>query len=149
MSSFTCLHYHLVFSTKQRQPFIDEAWQQRLFDYIGGILRQQGGVLLAAGGMPDHVHLLATISKSVAIADGLRDIKTNSSKWVHEVIPSQAGFAWQSGYGAFTVSYSALDSVRQYLASQKEHHRVRTFQEEFLELLRRHEIEFDERYLWD
>ncbi|HEY5311474.1 MAG TPA: IS200/IS605 family transposase [Pirellulales bacterium] len=149
MSSFTCLNYHLVFSTKHRQPFIAEVWQQRLFDYIGGIVRQQGGVLLAAGGMPDHIHLLAKISKSVAIADGMRDIKANSSKWVHDEIPGQASFAWQSGYGAFTVSYSGLDSARRYLAGQKEHHRVRTFQEEFLELLRRHEIEFDERYLWD
>jgi REP element-mobilizing transposase RayT len=143
MSSFTRLSYHLVFSTKHRQPLIDAAWQQRLFDYIGGIVRQQGGVLLAAGGMPDHVHLLATISKSVAIADGLRDIKANASKWVHEEIPNRAAFAWQSGYAAFTVSYSGLDSAGRYLAGQKEHHRVRTFQEEFLELLRRHEVAFD------
>jgi len=149
MSSFTCLNYHLVFSTKHRQPFIDEAWQQRLFDYLGGILRQQGGALLAAGGMPDHVHLLAAISKSMAVADALRDIKANSSKWIHEEIANQSGFAWQAGYAAFTVSYSGLDGVRRYLAGQKEHHRVRTFQEEFLELLRRHEIEFDERYVWD
>jgi REP element-mobilizing transposase RayT len=148
VASFTCLNYHLVFSTKQRQPFIADAWQQRLFEYIGGIIRQQGGVLLAAGGMPDHVHLLAAINKSMSIADSLRDIKTNSSKWVHEEMPNLFGFAWQSGYGAFTVSQSALDSVRRYLAGQKEHHRVRTFQEEFMELLRRHEIAFDERYLW-
>ncbi|HEX3659728.1 MAG TPA: IS200/IS605 family transposase [Pirellulales bacterium] len=149
MSSFTCLNYHLVFSTKQRQPFIDEAWRQGLFDYISGIIRQQGGALLAAGGTPDHIHLLAAISKSVAIADSLRDTKANSSKWVHDEIPNQAQFAWQSGYGAFTVSYSALDSVRRYLASQKEHYRVRTFQEEFLALLRRHEVAFDERYVLD
>jgi REP-associated tyrosine transposase len=129
MSSFTCLNYHLVFSTKHREPLIDRAWQQRLFDYIGGIIRQQGGVLLAAGGMPDHVHLLAAISKSVAIADALRDMKANSSKWVHEEIPGQAGFAWQAGHGAFTVSCSALDSVRRYLAGQQENHRLRTFQE--------------------
>lgn len=149
MSSFTCLNYHLVFSTKHRQPLIDDAWQQRLFDYIGGIMRSQGGVLLAAGGMPDHVHLLAAISKSVAITDAIRDIKTNSSKWVHETIFNQSDFAWQAGYGAFTASFSGLDPLRSYLREQKEHHRIRTFQEEFLELLRRHEIEFDERYIWD
>jgi len=143
MSSFTCLNYHLVFSTKHREPLIGHAWQQRLFDYIGGIIRRQGGVLLAAGCMPDHVHLLAAISKSLAITDALRVMKANSSKWVHEEIPGQKGFAWQAGYGAFTVSYSALDSVRHYLAGQQEHHRVRTFQEEFLELLRRHEVAFD------
>lgn len=149
MSSFTCLNYHLVFSTKHRQPLIEEAWQQRLFDYLGGIIRAQGGVLLAAGGMPDHAHLLAAISKSTAIADALRDIKTNSSKWVHEEVAGQTDFAWQAGYGAFTVSYSGIGDVRRYLIGQKEHHRVRSFKEEFLELLRRHEIEFDERYIWD
>lgn len=120
-----------------------------MFDYIGGIIRQQGGNLLAAGGMPDHVHLLVAISKSVSVVDALRDLKTNSSKWVHENLPNESGFAWQAGYAAFSVSYSALDSVRGYIARQPEHHRVRTFQEEFLELLRRHEIEYDERYLWD
>lgn len=149
MSSFTYLNYHLVFSTKHRRPLIDDSWQQRLFDYVGGILRQQGGALLVAGGMPDHVHLLAAISKSIAVADALRDIKANSSKWIHEQIPGQTDFAWQAGYGAFTVSFSGMDAVRRYLDGQKEHHRVRTFQEEYLELLRRHEIDFDERYVWD
>ena len=132
-----------------RQPLLETAWQHRLFGYIGGILGQQGGALLAAGGMPDHVHLLTAINKSIAVTDALRDIKANSSKWIHETFPTHAGFAWQSGYGAFTVSFSAMESVRHYLATQAEHHRVRTFQEEFLELLRRHEIEFDERYIWD
>ncbi len=116
MSSFTCLNYHLVFSTKNREPTIDDRWQQRLYAYIGGILRQQGGTLMAAGGMPDHVHLLAAISKSVTIADTLRDLKANSSKWIHNEVSPQASFAWQSGYAAFTVSQSGLESVRQYLA---------------------------------
>jgi REP element-mobilizing transposase RayT len=149
MSSFTCLNYHLIFSTKHRRPLIAATWQPRLFDYLGGILRGQGGVLLAAGGMPDHIHLLAAMSKSIAVTDALRDMKANSSKWVHETFPEQADFAWQTGYGAFTVSFSGLESVRRYLAGQAEHHRVRTFQEEFLELLRRHGIEFDEQYVWD
>ena len=148
-SSFTCLRYHLVFSTKNRQPRIDDTWQKRLFDYMGGILRAQQGVLVAAGGMPDHVHLLAAINKNMALADSLRDIKTNSSKWIHEEIPRQSDFAWQAGYAAFTVSCSATEAVERYLEGQAEHHRVRTFKEEFLELLRRHEIEFDERYVWD
>ncbi len=149
MSTFTCLNYHLVFSTKHREPLISESWQARLYSYIGGILRQQGSTLLAAGGMPDHVHLLVSIGKSISIAEALRDIKSNSSKWIHDEIPNQFGFAWQSGYSAFTVSYSALDSVRAYLASQAEHHRKRSYQDELLELLRRHEINFDERYLWE
>ena len=149
MSSFTSLNYHLVFSTRHREPLIEDTWQPRLYGYIGGIVRHQGGALLAAGGMPDHVHLLVAINKSVAITDAVRDINANSSKWVHDDIPDKAGFAWQAGYGAFTVSYSALDAVRRYFADQQEHHRVRTFQEEFAALLRRHEIEFDERYLLD
>lgn len=87
MSSFTCLHYHLVFSTKNRQPLIEISWQQRLYDYIVGILRQQEGVLLAAGGMPDHIHLLAGINKKIAISDALCDLKANSSRWIHEEFP--------------------------------------------------------------
>lgn len=92
MSSFTCLNYHLVFSTKNRQPMIAAKWKSRLYDYIGGIIRQQGGALLAAGGMPDHVHLLTAINKSSALSDALHDIKTNSSKWIHETFP-QVDFA--------------------------------------------------------
>jgi REP element-mobilizing transposase RayT len=149
MSSFTSLNYHLIFSTKHREPLIDDSWQQRLFDYLGGILRSQNGTLVAAGGMPDYVHLLAAVSKSVAITDALRDIKANSSKWIYDEFEGQSGFAWQAGYGAFSVSFSGLDSVRHYLAGQRDHHRVRSFQEEFLEFLRRHEMEYDERYIWD
>jgi REP element-mobilizing transposase RayT len=99
--------------------------------------------------MPDHVHLLADISKQQTLADALRDLKANSSGWIHETFPNLSGFAWQTGYGAFTVSYSNADGVKQYIANQAEHHRVRTFQEEFVEFLKRHGIEYDERYLWD
>jgi putative transposase len=148
-SSFTCLRYHLIWSTKHREPLITDDMRDRLFEYIGGILRGHGGKLLAAGGMPDHVHLLADISKQQAVADALRDIKTNSSSWVHETFANLRGFAWQTGYGAFTVSHSNTGAVSRYIGHQVEHHRVRTFQEEFMEFLKRHEIEFEERYLWD
>ena len=148
-SSYTCLHYHLVFSTKNREPMIHSAWQDQMFAYIGGILRGEEGCLLAAGCMPDHVHLLVGISKRMAVADALRIIKSKSSKWVHETIPACSEFAWQEGYGAFTVSYSSLDAVREYLANQAEHHRVRTFQEEFLAMLERHGIPYDPRYIWE
>ena len=149
MSSFASLNYHFVFSTKHREPLIDESWQSRLYDYMGGVLRQNGGLLLAAGGTVDHVHLLAAFGRSTTVADALREVKSGASKWVHETIPTQLGFAWQNGYGAFTVSHSNLDVVRQYLANQKSHHRGRTFQEEFLAFLARHEIAFDELYIWD
>jgi len=145
--SFVSLHVHLVFSTKSRQPLITADLRPRLHDYIGGILRAEGSVLLAAGGMPDHLHLLASLGKENALAQTLRRIKANSSRWVHDTFPHRRAFAWQAGYGAFAVSFSSLDRVKGYIAHQAEHHRTRTFQEEFLALLRRHHIEFDERYL--
>jgi REP element-mobilizing transposase RayT len=148
-SSYTCLRYHLIWSTKHREPLIADDLREQLLQYIGGICRNHGGKLLAAGGMPDHLHLLADLSKQQAMADAVRDIKANASAWVHETFPQYQAFAWQTGYAAFTVSYSGTDAVKQYVAQQAEHHRVRTFQEEFIEFLRRHEIEFDERYLWE
>ena len=147
--SYVSLNVHLIFSTKNRLPQINADLQPRLFDYIGGICRAEQSVLLAAGGMPDHVHLLVSLGKMAALADFLRVVKTNTSKWVHEEFPSQRDFAWQAGYGAFSVSPSGLDAVKAYIAKQAEHHRVRTFQEELVEFLNRHEIEYDERYLWD
>ena len=144
---YTSLNYHIVFSTKNREPWITADLQPRLYEYLGGILRAEGSALLAAGGTVDHVHLLVSLSKEIAVADALRVIKTNSSKWIHETFPSLSGFAWQVGYGAFSVSCSNLDSVKRYLANQAEHHRTQTFQEEFHALLRRYRIEFDERHL--
>jgi len=147
--SFTSLYFHLVFSTKQRQPLLDADLRPRLFEYIGGILRGRGGTLISAGGTADHVHLLALVAKTRSIVDTLRDVKANSSGWIHEEFPDRKCFAWQAGYGAFTVSYSAIDDVKHYLAIQEEHHQVRSFQEEFRGILRRHELEWDERYVWD
>jgi len=147
--SFACLHHHLIFSTKHRDPLITPEVQPRLFDYIGGILRSEGCALVAAGGIPDHVHLLISLNRQVSIADTLRIVKANSSRWVHETFPDLSGFAWQAGYGAFAVSYSHLDRVKAYLSRQAEHHRRITFQEEFIAFLQRHGIEYDDRYLWD
>lgn len=147
--SYTCLNYHLVFSTKSRVTQIEPDWQARLYKYIGGVLRAHGGCLLSAGGMPDHIHLLASISKEQAIADALRIIKSNSSGWIHDTLPGQKEFAWQTGYAAFAVSYSNLEKVRKYVLKQKEHHRKKTFKEEFVALLEKHEIDYDKRYLWD
>jgi REP element-mobilizing transposase RayT len=147
--SFASLHCHLVFSTKNRVPLITPPLQPRLFAYCGGILRETGCALVAAGGTPDHVHLLVSLGREVAVAEAVRLVKANSSKWVHETFPDQHAFAWQAGYGAFAVSYSRLGPVKDYLARQAEHHRKKTFQEEFVAFLRRHGIEFDERHLWD
>jgi REP element-mobilizing transposase RayT len=147
--SFACLHYHLIFSTKGRASLLVDDLPDRLYAYMGGILRGEKGTLVAAGGMPDHVHLLISLGRDSSVADILRQIKGSSSRWIHETMPDLRGFAWQTGYAAFAVSYSHLETVKQYIATQADHHRRVTFQEEFLAFLRRHDLAFDERYLWD
>ena len=147
--SFVCMHCHIIFSTKHRQPLITRDAAPRLYEYVGGIVRNTGSRLMAAGGMPDHVHLIVSLGKQEALADAVRDIKSNSSRWIHETFANLRGFAWQTGYGGFAVSYSNLDEVKRYIAGQHEHHRVRTFKEEFLAFLKRHNCEYDERYIWD
>ena len=145
--SFTSLHYHIIFSTKDRVASITQEIQQRLYDYIGGIVRAQDGVLIAAGGTSDHVHLLVSLDKQVSMSDAMRKIKSNTSKWVREMFPTQNAFAWQSGYAAFTVSLSNVSEVKRYIANQAEHHRTRSYDDELVEFLKRHNLPFDERYL--
>ena len=148
-SSYTNLLYHLVFSTKERRPLITPELSADLYPYLGGIVRQEGGMLLEVGGMPDHVHLVARFRADLAVADMMRVIKANSSKWVNERAGRTEQFAWQTGYGAFTISGSQLEVVRRYVQRQEEHHRKHTFQEEFVAFLKKHGIAYDERYLWD
>lgn len=146
--SFTNLIYHLVFSTKNRLPLITDDVKSRLYDYIGGTIRKQGGIALAINGMSDHVHVLAKLRPDKAVSDVLRDLKSNSSGWMHEVFPQLKDFSWQNGYGAFTVSASQVEKVKEYIANQEKHHRkMGSFRDEFIKLLRANEIEFDERYL--
>jgi putative transposase len=146
--SLACLHYHFIFSTKNRAALITLDLQQRLYKYIGGVIKNEGGRLLAAGGTRDHIHLLASLRPKPAITDILRDVKANSSKWVHEAFEKMRAFRWQDGYGAFTVSYSNIEQVRAYIARQERHHQRMTFQEEFIQFLERHKIEYDPRYVW-
>ena len=124
-------------------------WAPRLYEYIGGIVRPHGAVLLAAGGIPDHVHLSVSLGKELSVSAALRIIKANSSKWVHDTFSEKRRFAWQNGYGAFSVSQSNLDDVHGCIAGQAEHHRTQTFQEEFIAFLERHQVPYDERYIWD
>ncbi|MFT3883099.1 MAG: IS200/IS605 family transposase [Gemmatales bacterium] len=145
-STYTKLYYHIIYSTKERRPLIEADWEKRLYEVIGGIVRDNKGVLLAAGGMPDHVHLLISCRPTVALSSLLRDIKSNSSNWVHEQFTKD--FAWQEGYSAFTVSHSGTADVKEYLAHQKEHHRKRDYKEELLAMLKLNEVEFDERYVF-
>ena len=146
-TTFTNLLYHIVFSTKNRAPIIHAGWRDRLHAYLGGIVRTMDGIPIVAGGVQDHVHLLATLKPVHCLSDVLRDLKKSTSVWVHNEIKERS-FAWQEGYGAFTVSRSNLPTVRRYIERQEEHHRRRSFQEEYVELLRKHGVEFDERYLW-
>jgi REP element-mobilizing transposase RayT len=147
--TYTKLFYHLVFGTKHRQEFITSAIEEELYKYLAGIVRGMGGSCVAVNGMPDHVHLLIILPPKIALSDALREIKANSSKWLHETKPGLAKFAWQDGFAAFTVSKSAVESVSEYIRNQKTHHSGRDFKAELLELLARHEVEYDERYIWD
>ena len=149
MSTFTNLLFHIIYSTKYRKPTINLDWQDDLYGYIGGIVREQKGTLLKIGGVEDHVHLLAKLSPTIAISDVLRKIKSNSSKWLNERSDVIRKFEWQSGYAAFSVSESQVPAVSQYIAKQEEHHLKKTFEEEFLAILRKHKIEFDKRYVFD
>jgi putative transposase len=147
--SLVSLTTHIVFSTKDRKPFISQDLAPRLYGYIGGIVHNTRSVLLAAGGIEDHIHLLVSLGRTASISDLIRNIKTNSSSWVHETFPQLARFAWQSGYGAFSVSRSVIERVKGYIANQKKHHKKETFQDEFVRFLKEHDLEYDERYLWD
>ena len=146
-STHTSLHCHLTFSTKDRVPMISKEWRERLHAYLGGIVKGLDGVPLAVGGIEDHVHLLVGLKSSHRLDYFLRDLKADSSEWVHKEIRKRL-FAWQKGFGAFSVSPSSIESVKKYIFNQEEHHRLKTFQEEYVELLTESGIEYNEKYLW-
>jgi putative transposase len=149
MGSFTRLTYHVVFATRYRRPTIKEDIQERLYEYIGGILRGKKGHLIEIGGVEDHVHILAGLSPSLAVSDVIRDVKAASSKWVKEERETEA-FEWQKkGFGAFSVSYDRVEAIRNYIRNQREHHQTKTFQEEYIDFLKRHGIEFQLEYLFE
>ena len=138
---------HFIFSTKDRAPFIDEHIRERLIRYMGGVVRELKGTAEAINAVEDHVHILISMSSDVAAGEMMRVVKTNSSRWVHETWPARE-FAWQEGYAAFTVSESNAEKVKEYIARQVEHHRTKSFQEEYLEFLKRHRVEYDPRFIW-
>lgn len=146
--SYTSITFHIVFSTLNRVPQIDAALEERLYPYLGGILRELGGKLLSVNGVDDHVHLLASLSATKSVSEVVGKVKGSSSKWIHDTFPDRADFAWQRGYGAFSVSQSQIARVTAYIERQKLHHATVSFREEFLDLLRRHGIAPDEKYLW-
>lgn len=145
-STYTSLHYHLVFSTKERQPLINSGWSSQLHEYLGGTISGLGGFPQGVGGVADHVHLLVGLKATHCVADFVRELKKASSGWAHSEVGAKE-FAWQTGYAAFTVGANSRSTVQGYIAKQEEHHRVKSFREELIEMLARAGIEYDPRYL--
>ena len=146
-STHLSLYYHFVFSTKNRYPWIHGDFEERLHQYMGGILLGLGAIPETIGGMPDHIHVATVLKATHRISDVLRELKACSSAWIHDVI-GQRLFGWQDGYGAFTVGKMQLSDLKKYIREQKAHHAKKTFQDEYLEILNQNGITFDEKYLW-
>jgi REP element-mobilizing transposase RayT len=146
--TLTNLLFHVIFGTKGREPSIDKDVRGSLHAYVGGIVRELNGIAIVVGGTADHLHALIKIPPTLAISDAMRLVKTNSSKWMHEE-KRRAKFGWQSGYAAFTVSQSGVRTVRAYIEQQEEHHRKRTFAEEYIEFLEKNHIPYDPRYVFE
>ena len=146
-STHLSLHFHVIFSTKDREPWLAKEWRDRLHAFLGGTAKALDVIPEAIGGVEDHVHLLLGFRATHAIAPVMREIKAASSRWIHAEI-GLSRFAWQEGYGAFTVSPTHLQAVRNYIATQEEHHRAKSFQEEYVELLGKLGVSYDKRFLW-
>jgi REP element-mobilizing transposase RayT len=140
---------HIIFSTEHREPWLDSKVRPRLHAYLATICRDLGAEFAHVGGVSDHVHVLTTLPRTISIAELIEKTKKTSSKWIKDIDRHYRGFFWQRGYGAFSVSPSQLDAVMRYVEAQDEHHRSRTFQEEYRDLLRKHAVDFDENYVWD
>lgn len=145
--SYRIHFFHFVWSTKQRRPQISTDVQSRLYPYMGAIIRNHSGKLLEIGGMSDHIHLLIELSTLDKFSHFVRDLKASSSLWIHQNFLNLNDFAWQEGYGSFTVSYSALESMQKYIQNQEKHHATMSFEEEYLKLLNLHHIKYDERFV--
>ncbi|NQT86546.1 IS200/IS605 family transposase [bacterium] len=145
--SYCSLLYHIVFSTKNREPWLEGEMATRCHQYLGGAVRDEGGRALVVNGTADHVHILAALRQDKAVSNVIRGIKSNSSGWFHRTFRRTA-FHWQVGYGAFTVSQSKMESVRGYIVRQQEHHHRTTFCDEFVALLDKHGVEYDPEHIW-
>lgn len=148
--SLSSVYLHLVFSTKDRKPWLrDSALRAETHAFLGGVSKQLECPPVIVGGVEDHVHLLARFGRGVTQSDWVKELKRVSSRWIKERDGRMAGFAWQGGYGVFSVSASVLETVEQYIARQEEHHRKVSFQDEFRAFLRKHRVEWDEQHVWD
>jgi len=144
--SYVCVYVHIVFSTKNRQPLIPEQKGRVLWRYLAGIAKNHGLKAVAVGGMPDHVHILLSLSPEMGVAKAVNLLKSNSSKRMREEHPR---FGWQEGYSAFSVSASALNSVEEYINTQPEHHQRRDFAQEYLALLKKHGVSYDPKWVME
>ncbi len=147
--TYSQLLLHVVFSTKQRQAWITSEISERLYAYIGGIVRAEKGTLYDIGGIEDHVHLYLRWRTDESISNLLRTVKSRSSKWIHDTFPDLGEFAWQEGYSVFSVSKSQEEALKRYIAGQAEHHQKFDFKSELLQLLKANGVEYDERYMFD
>ena len=147
--SLSKVYLHTIFSTKNRVPLLHDDWREEMFRVLGGTANNLGCQSLIVGGMADHVHMLFQLGRTLSIADAVGKIKSNSSSWVNQQQRMRMPFHWQTGYAAFSVSQSNLEAVREYIRRQEEHHAKQSFQDEVRAWLRRYEIKWDERYVWD
>ena len=147
--TFSNLLIHVIFGTKERRPTVTDTMRPRLYEYLGGIMRKEIGTALAIGGTADHVHLLLVIKPEAAVAHAVQRLKSLSSGWAHRTFPAERLFAWQEGYGAFSVSPSNQDAVIEYIFGQVEHHKKLSFDEEFLAFLKRHGADYVAQHVWD
>ena len=143
------LYVHIIFSTKYRQDIILPEDEPELYAYIGGIANNNGSKLLSGGGTANHAHLLTSLSKKIGLSDFVGDVKRSSSLWIKKLGPRYSKFHWQDGYGAFSVGYTQLPAVKRYIARQKEHHAKVSFQDEFRYFLKKYNVDYDERFVWD
>lgn len=147
--SLAKVYLHIVFSTKNRKPLIKQEVEEELHKYLSGIARDHKSPVIAINSVEDHIHILCLLSRNITISKLLEELKKSSSKWIKTKGDAFKNFYWQNGYGAFSVSQSAVDTVKKYIANQKEHHKKKTFKEEYIEFLEKYEIEYDEKYIWD
>jgi len=145
--SYRIHFFHLIWSTKNRSPWIEKSIQPRLYSYLGGIIKGYKGTLLEIGGMPDHIHMLIKLNSLDKFSYFLRDLKACSSLWIHKNFPHLQEFAWQEGYASFSVSYSTLDKIREYIQNQENHHAKESFDDEYLKFLKLCLVNYDERFV--
>ena len=142
-------YMHIVFSTKNRQSFIDKNIQNELYPYISGISKNLETPVLAIGGVEDHIHILCLLSRKIALMKFIEEVKKNSSKWIKTKGQTYSNFYWQNGYGGFSVNPTEIEIVKKYILNQEEHHKKRTFQDEYRAFLKKYNVPFDEKYVWD